>query len=347
MRFALTAEQIDFAASLRKMGEAAKTPGVVRAWGAGDAAAGRALLGQLAEAGALGLTITEENGGFGAGPVELIVAFTEIGRAAVPGPLVETAAAIPALLQALPDSALAARWLPELAEGAKLGTIALATSAGSSAGEAAGVPLALDADVADLVLVADGDRVSVATAGAQVKSVDAARRLFPVHAGDVLAEGEGVREAIEKAFDTAALAAAAQLLGAGRALLDTSVDYVKQRQQFGKPIGQYQSIKHHLANVSIGLEMAQPLLYRAALTLQDDADPVTRARDISAAKLACGGAAYTAARIALQVHGAIGYTAEFDLSLWLTKVTALRSAWGTPDVHRTRIAAALREGVTA
>lgn len=66
MRFALTAEQIDFAASLRKMGEAAKTPGVVRAWGAGDSTAGKALLGQLAEAGALGLTITEENGGFGA-----------------------------------------------------------------------------------------------------------------------------------------------------------------------------------------------------------------------------------------------------------------------------------------
>ncbi|MEU0543727.1 acyl-CoA dehydrogenase family protein [Nocardia sp. NPDC005978] len=335
MRFALTAEQIDFAASLRKMGEAAKTPAVVRAWGEGEHAAGLALIRQLAEAGALGLTVTEENGGFGAGPVELIVAFTEIGRAAVPGPLIETAAAIPALLQALPDGGPASEWLPDFAEGSKLGTLALPDQ---------GAAVALDADVADLRLVASGDRIVLASAGEIVRSVDAARRLFPLTGDDVLAEGDGVAAAIELAFDTGALAAAAQLLGAGRALLDTSVEYVKQRQQFGKPIGQYQAIKHHLANVMIGLEMAQPLLYRAALTLQDGAEAGIRARDISAAKLAAGEAAYQAARIGLQVHGAIGYTAECDLSLWLTKVNALRSAWGTPDLHRARIAAALRAG---
>ncbi|NNH73510.1 acyl-CoA/acyl-ACP dehydrogenase [Nocardia uniformis] len=340
MRFALTAEQLDFAASLRKMCEAAKTPATVRAWGDGNASAGKALIRQLAEAGALGLTTSEDNGGFGAGPVELMVACTEIGRAAVPGPLVETAAAIPALLQALPDSAKAAEWLPGFAEGAALGTIAL--PAPGTTGE----PIALDADIADVVLVASGDRVSLATPHERIRSVDAARRLFPVAESAVVAEGDGVRAAIESGFDAGALAAAAQLLGAGRALLDTSVDYVKQRQQFGKPIGQYQAIKHLLANVLIGLDMAQPLLYRAALSLQDGSP--TASRDISAAKLACGEAAYQAARTALQVHGAIGYTAEFDLSLWITKVTALRSAWGTAEFHRARIAAALRaEGVNA
>ncbi|MGF6887561.1 alkylation response protein AidB-like acyl-CoA dehydrogenase [Nocardia sp. GAS34] len=347
MRFALTAEQHDFAASLRKMAEAAKTPGVVRAWGEGDHAAGRALIGQLAEAGALGLTVTEENGGFGAGPVEMIVAFTEIGRAAVPGPLVETAAAIPALLQALPGSVLAAERLPELAEGAKLGTLALTTATGANAGRAEGKAVALDADIADLVLVAESDRLALATPGDLVKSVDAARRLYTVTAGEIVAEGEGVSDAIALAFDTAALAAAAQLLGAGRAMLDTSVEYVKQRQQFGTPIGRYQAIKHHLANAHIGLEMAQPLLYRAALTLASGPDAQVRARDISAAKLACGEAAYRTARIALQVHGAIGYTAECDLSLWLTKATALRSAWGTADFHRARVATALRAGAVA
>ncbi len=135
-----------------------------------------------------------------------------------------------------------------------------------------------------------------------------------------------------------ALATAAQLLGAGRALLDSSVAYVTQRHQFGRPIGQYQAVKHQLANALIGLEMAEPLLYRAALST----DSPNRARDVSAAKLACAEAAYRTARTALQVHGAIGYTAEYDLSLWLTKVTALRSAWGTADFHRARIAAALR-----
>lgn len=335
MRFALAPEQRDFADSLRKMCDAAGTPGIIRAWGAGDQHGGRGLIRQLAGAGALGLAIDEDHGGMGAEAIDLVVAFTEIGRAGVPGPLVETAAAIPALLQELPDRAPATRWLSSFAEGATLGTIALDADAP-----------ALDADTAEVILVVDGDRLFTAHHTALVRSVDQARRLFTVATDDLLAEGDSVREAAAAAFDAGALAAAAQLLGAGRALLDTSVAYVKQRHQFGKPIGQYQAIKHHLANAMIGLEMAQPLLYRAALS-SDAADAALRSRDVSAAKIACADAAYRTARIALQVHGAIGYTAEFDLSLWLTKVTALRSAWGTADFHRARVAEALRAGAVA
>lgn len=115
MRFALSPEQLDFGTSLRKLFDAGRTPNVVRAWAAGDPRPGRALIKQLAEAGVLGLAVAEEHGGVGAEPIDLVVAFQEIGRAAVPGPLVETAAAIPALLQALPDQSLAARWLPGFA----------------------------------------------------------------------------------------------------------------------------------------------------------------------------------------------------------------------------------------
>jgi alkylation response protein AidB-like acyl-CoA dehydrogenase len=208
----------------------------------------------------------------------------------------------------------------------------------------------LDADTAEVILVVDGERVRTAQRTAPARSVDQARRLFTVAPDDVVAEGGSVRDAAATAFDAGVLAVSAQLLGAGRALLDTSVAYVKQRHQFGKPIGQYQAIKHHLANALIGLEMAQPLLYRAALSTDaakggngTPATAATRSRDVSAAKIACADAAYRTARIALQVHGAIGYTAEYDLSLWLTKVTALRSAWGTADFHRTRVAAALAE----
>jgi alkylation response protein AidB-like acyl-CoA dehydrogenase len=324
MRFALSPEQRDFADSLRKMSDAAGTPGIIRAWGEGGHQGGRALIRQLAEAGALGLAIDEAHDGMGAETIDSVVAFTEFGRAAVPGPLVETAAAIPALLQALPDSAPAERWLGGFAEGRTLGTLALS----------ADLP-AVDADTAEVVLLLDGDRLYTAHHTASIRSVDRARRLFPVSPDELVAEGDSVREAAAAAFDAGALATAAVLLGAGRALLDTSVAYVKQRHQFGKPIGQYQAIKHHLANALIGLEMAQPLLYNAALT--------STSRDVSAAKLACAEAAYRTARIALQVHGAIGYTAEYDLSLWITKVTALQSAWGTSDFHRARIAAALRE----
>lgn len=330
MRFALSPEQLDFGTSVRKLLEAGHTPAAVRAWAGGDPRAGRGLIRQLAGAGVLGLTVAEQYGGLGAEPIDLVVAMIEVGRAAAPGPIVETAAAIPALLQALPDGASAKRWLPAFADGAALGTLALATPGRG--------PVALDADTAEVVLIADGDRLRTGHRAGLVRSIDPARRLFAVEPDEPVAAGDQVAHAVTVAFDIGALACAAQLLGAGRALLDAGTVYAKQRKQFGKPIGEFQAVKQKLADVLIGLELAEPLLFRAALTT----GAPTRGRDVSAALVACGDAAYRAARTALQVHGAIGYTAEYDLSLWLTKVTALRTAWGTPDLHRARIAEALR-----
>jgi alkylation response protein AidB-like acyl-CoA dehydrogenase len=136
---------------------------------------------------------------------------------------------------------------------------------------------------------------------------------------------------LDGGFERGVLACSAQLLGAGRALLARSVEYVKQRTQFGKPIGSYQAVKHQLADVHVGLELARPLVYGAAIG----------EADVSAAKVAAGDAAYRAARAALQVHGAIGYTIENDLSLWLTKVRALHSVWGNGSMHRARLMTAL------
>ncbi|MEU1983787.1 acyl-CoA dehydrogenase family protein [Nocardia sp. NPDC019395] len=334
MKFALSPEHLDFGASIRKLFESGSTPIAVRAWSADDPAPGRALLEQLAAAGALGLTITEEFGGLGAEPLDQLVAFVEVGRAAAPGPLVESAAAIPALLQSLAatDPGPASRWLPGIAEGTLSATIGFAGRGGRA--------IAVDADRVDLVLLAEGERLSTGRVAEQVRSVDPARRLFVIEPDELIAEGPQVAEAATTGFDFGALANAAQLLGAGKALLDASTEYVKQRKQFGRPIGEFQAIKQKLADVFIGLDLAEPLLYRAALT----AAAANRSRDISAAAVACADAAYRAARTALQVHGAIGYTAEYDLSLWLTRVTALRSAWGTPDLHRGRVADALRTG---
>ena len=132
---------------------------------------------------------------------------------------------------------------------------------------------------------------------------------------------------------------AAQLIGTGQALLDAAVDYAKQRAQFGRVIGSYQAIKHKLADVHIALELARPLVYGAALSLADRS--ADTARDVSAAKASASDAALLAARSALQTHGAIGFTAEHDLSLWLLRVQALRSAWGDPATHRRRVLEAL------
>ena len=156
-------------------------------------------------------------------------------------------------------------------------------------------------------------------------SVDRTRRLFEVAGTDEIAW--------DAAFDAAVLAVSAQLLGAGERVLADSVAYAKQRRQFGREIGSYQAIKHALADVRIALDFARPLVYAAALGRISP----------SAAKVSAADAAYLASRTGLQVHGAIGYTAELDLSLWLTKIRALVSAWGTPGVHRERLLGSLTE----
>ncbi|MEV6215942.1 acyl-CoA dehydrogenase [Nocardia sp. NPDC051833] len=334
MKFALATEQQDFAAELRKVLDAAQAPAATRAWAAGDTAKGTALLRQVAEMGAFGLIVDEQYDGAEATPVDLVVALVELGRAAAPGPVIESAAVIPALLQRLPNTEPARRWLPALAGGALLGTVSFgATQRG----------IALDADAADLVLVADGGTLAVGrrTAAGPLASIDPARKLFQVEADEAVAED--AQDAIDYAFDLGVLACAALLLGAGRALLDQTTTYAKQRKQFGRAIGEFQAVKQQLADVLIALDLAEPLLYRAALTLDSD----DRARDVSAAIVACGDAAHRASRAGLQVHGAIGYTAECDLSLWITKVAALRTAWGTADFHRGRIADALRAAPAA
>ena len=135
------------------------------------------------------------------------------------------------------------------------------------------------------------------------------------------------------------LACSAQLLGLGRALLELAAEHARQRVQFGQPVGAFQAVKHHLADVAIALEFARPLLLGAAISL--GAGQLDAPRDVSAAKVACADAASLAARTALQVHGAIGYTAEHDLSLFLTKVRALAPAWGSQADHRARVLAAI------
>ena len=345
-----SAEQDQFAASLHDMlGTSAPAagggpgggggPAAARRWADGDHEPGLALWRSLADLGVTGLAVPARWGGLGASAMDLVVACEEAGHHALPGPVAESLAAVPALLTALGDDRLCDQWLPRLAEGEVIATLAAPP----------GLPYALDADVAGLVLLAGPDAVRAATAGTRHPSVDPARWLFEVTAGPALAKGPAAATAIARALDLGALATAAQLLGAGRALLEASVTHVGQRTQFGRPIGAFQAVQHHLADVAIALEFARPLLYAAALTLTlADGDPDAgqgagrdAARDISAAKVACADAAHRAARTALQVHGAIGYTREHDLSLWLTKVRALIPAWGTQAEHRARVMAAL------
>ncbi|GEC04100.1 putative acyl-CoA dehydrogenase FadE [Streptomyces spinoverrucosus] len=310
MRFLLDPEQHAFAASLNGLLTAADTPSVIRDWSRGDHSGGRALWSRIAEAGVFALAVPEEYDGLGARPVELAVAFVELGRYAVPGPLVETVAAA-ALFT---EPALAKRFLPSLAAGGTMATLAPMDS-----------QYALDGDAATthLSLTPDGLRLAPGPATPARPSLDPARRLTPLLPGGELLSPT---PPTEQALTWARLATAAQALGVGEALLDRTVAYVRQRTQFGVPIGSFQAVKHRLADTKIALEFARPLVFGAALTMSP--------ADVAAAKVTACEAAYAAARTALQLHGAIGYTAECDLSLWLTKARALRGAWGSPDECR-------------
>ncbi|MCK8643431.1 acyl-CoA dehydrogenase family protein [Mycobacterium colombiense] len=314
MKFALDEQQRDFAASIDAALGAADLPGAVRAWSAGDTAPGRKVWEQLANLGVTALAVPEKFDGIEAHPVDLVVAIERLGRWCVPGPVAESIAVAPVLLA----SGDHAERCAGLASGELIATVALPPRA----------PRAVDADVAGLVLLAGEDGVTEATPGEVHESVDPSRKLF-----DVTATGAAWQADVKRAYEFGALATAAQLIGAAEALRDGAVDYAKQRTQFGRVIGSYQAIKHKLADVHIAIELARPLVYGAALTM----DP----RDVSAAKAAASEAGLLAARSALQTHGAIGFTQEHDLSLLLLRVQALRSAWGTPEQHRRRVLEAL------
>jgi alkylation response protein AidB-like acyl-CoA dehydrogenase len=317
MKFALDAQQRDFAASIDAALASADVPAAVRAWAGGETAPGRKIWSRLADLGVTALAVPERFDGLDAHPVDLMVALERLGRWCVPGPVTESVAVAPILLA---DDQRCAK----LAAGELIATVALPPQ----------VQRAVDADSVGLVLLAESGRVAEAAVAQPHASVDSSRHLF-----DVSATGSPWDADVARAYEFGALATAAQLVGAGQALLDTAVEYAKQRTQFGRVIGSYQAIKHKLADVHIAVEMSRPLVYGAALSLGEHC--LETARDVSAAKAAASEAALLAARAALQTHGAIGFTAEHDLSLWLLRVQALRSAWGDPAVHRRRVLEAL------
>ncbi len=294
MRFEFTDEQAGFARSLDDFLGRADSVAANRAWATGDHEPGRRLWSRLTD---LGVTDLASE----ATPVEVCLAFEAIGRYAVPGPWIEAAAYLPI---ALPGTDLSVAW--------------------SSVSVPPHTPFALDADVVDAVYLVADAKLHRAIVGTRTESVDPSRRLYNVSLGEPVAHGD-----LDQAFDLAVLATAAELLGAGERVLTDAVTYVKQRSQFGRPIGSYQAIKHQLAGVRIALDFARPLVFGAAI------DPSPRL--ISAAKIQGANAANLAARVGLQVHGAIGYTDEYDLSRWLLRIRALHTAWGTTTFHRQRV----------
>jgi alkylation response protein AidB-like acyl-CoA dehydrogenase len=150
---------------------------------------------------------------------------------------------------------------------------------------------------------------------------------------------------IGRARQAGTLATAAQLIGLAERMLWMTVGYVKERHQFGVPIGSFQAVKHALADALLAVELARPLVYAAAwahVHNTTDAD-----RDVAAAKIRAGEAAGLVARTALQCHGGMGYTQEYDLHLWLKRTWALQASWGQPGELRAQVAESLGLSIAA
>jgi alkylation response protein AidB-like acyl-CoA dehydrogenase len=193
------------------------------------------------------------------------------------------------------------------------------------------------------VVLVEPSRIRLAPTGAlritPRESLDPFRPIAEVAAAEgaeTLAEGTAAAALSARAADRGALWSAAQMLGMGQRCIDLAAAFVQGRHQFGRPVGSFQAVKHHLASAQVRVELARPVL-AAASAQSPGAGPATAAR-IAHAKLACGTAAEAAACAAIQVHGAMGYSWEVDLHFHLKRILALSAAWGTPAELRATVA---------
>jgi alkylation response protein AidB-like acyl-CoA dehydrogenase len=303
MRFSFTEDQTMFAAALRDM--LTKECPAAHVRGVWDSGTGHspALWSKLGEMGVLGLLAD-------APMVDAILLFQELGRAAVPGPVVEHAAVVVPALAAEPEFA-----------GLLDGTL-VATAAGFD-----GSPHVAHGAVSDLVLTPHG--VLRGATWTDLDGIDRGRRLYRASGGSQSPLPAGFDAS--GAYDRGAVAMAAYLIGLGERMIEIAAEYARQREQFGKPIGAFQAVKHLLSDALLQVEFAKPVTYAAAWSMLP--------HEVSMAKALAGEAAYRASRSSMQVHGGIGYTWESDLQLWMKKAWALMRAWGDAPTHRRRVSA--------
>jgi alkylation response protein AidB-like acyl-CoA dehydrogenase len=281
--------------------------------------AGRLTL--LREMGMFGVLSPEAQGGLGLQPIDFALVAESAGYVALPEPFIEQAGVAVSLLASLSDNR---GWLERATQGTPI---------------AIGSPLSafvLDADMAEALLLPHGDEIHLLESSAvrlkHEPSIDPLRRLFRVEwtPSDATRLGIGWRHAL----DLGALWTAGQLIGLAQRAVDLTVVYAKERTQFGKPIGSYQAVKHHLASAQVKIEFARPVYHAAAAEFDRGAAAAAR---VSHAKLAATSAADAAMRAALQVHGAMGFTWEAGLHFYLKRALALRYSWGDDAYHRARV----------
>ncbi len=333
----------------------------------------RDLYAKMAELGWMGLAVPEKDGGLGLGTLDLALVVEELGRAAAPGPFLGTQLVIAALLGG-GSAAQRRAWLPRLVSGEAFGALAYleesdrhdATGIGLRARKAgaghrlAGTKLFVQGvPGADVLLVAARSRAGagphgislflVETAAASVRvrpaeTIDLTRRVGEVELRDVAVEraalvgraGEGW-PLLARLLDLGAVLTAADSLGGAARALEMAVEYSRVRQQFGRPIGSFQAIKHMAAEMVADVEPARSLVWYAAYAA--DHRPRAAARAAAIAKARLGDVYSATVNRSVQMHGGIGFTWEHDLHLWFKRACSNEVAFGDPTYHRERLAA--------
>ncbi len=282
---------------------------------------------ELGELGWLGLHVPEEHGGSGFGLPELVIVAEGMGRAVAPGPFVPTVIAS-AVLAAIGSPETQARLLPGLADGSTIGAVALGGDVRLSGGKASGsAGPVLGGHVADVLLVAAGDDIAVIDRHGQGVTVTVPANLDPARrAARVTLDGapaEVVLGGRQLLTDLARTLLAAEAAGVARETTEMASAYAKVREQFGRPIGMFQAVKHHCANMLVGAELATAAVWDAARAAATGGEQLTYTAAIAAA-LALA-AADENANLNTQVHGGIGFTWEHDAHLYLRRATAIEA----------------------
>jgi alkylation response protein AidB-like acyl-CoA dehydrogenase len=320
------------------------------------------LAGQL---GLTGIAVPEQYGGAGYGPVELGIVLEEMGGALLVAPYFATVALAGQALAASGDEDAMARWLPGIADGSLTATLAVADDSGSwelaevaATAEPAGDGWAvtgtklfvIDGDTADLLLIAarapDGPGVfgvEGAAAGlqrARLDTLDLTRALASVTLSQAPAvrvgAGRDTAAWLARARDLALAALAAEQLGGAARCLDLSVSYAKVREQFGRPIGSFQAIKHKCANLLLEVECGRSAAQHASAAVAGGQPDASLAAALAYAY--CSRAFTRAAKECIQIHGGIGYTWEHDAHLYLRRAKSSELLFGPPARLRARLA---------
>ena len=283
---------------------------------------------QMSELGWPGIFVDEDHGGQGLGVVELVILMEELGYVAAPSPFMSNAAA-GLMVQFAGSDAQRSRLLPGVASGEARGTVGVVAGDGVA-------PMVPDAELASFIVLVDGSSaVLFEPDGASVERVDTIEDTRP-YSRVSASGGEALEGDVEGAFARVAVALSGELVGLSQRSLDMAVEYAKDRQQFGRPIGAYQAVSHTCAQMLLEVEGARSLTLYAAWAA--DHEPESLPVAAAMAKAYASDAGFRVPANSLQVHGGIGFTWEHDLQFFLKRGKTDAHLYGTAREHRERVA---------